>query len=118
MYFFLEADRGTITVKRFVRKLQAYTAYFRDGRHIEKFGIKHFRVVTVTTTPVRKANLASAACAADGLAGLERMFLFSAESQLSLENPECVLSAIWTTLARRETALVVQLPNNGTEVKK
>lgn len=118
MNFFLEADRGTMTVKRFVRKLQAYAAYYRDGRHSDKYGIKHFRVLTITTTPIRKSNLVSAARAEEGLAGLDRMFLFSAESQLSLENPECVLSAIWTTLARRETALVVQLPNNGTEVKK
>ena len=118
MNFFLEADRGTMTVKRFVRKLQAYAAYYRDNRHTEKFGIKHFRVLTVTTTPARKSNLVSGACADEGLAGLDRMFLFTAESQLSLKNPESVLSAIWTTLARRETALAAQFPNNGTEVKK
>jgi hypothetical protein len=118
MNFFLEADRGTMTVKRFVRKLQAYAAYFRDGRQKEKFGIHYSRVLTVTTTPARKSNLVSGACADEGLAGLDRMFLFTAESQLSLKNPESVHSAIWTTLARRETALVAQLPNNGSEVQK
>lgn len=117
MNFFLEADRGTMTVTRFVRKLQAYAACFRDGRHKDKFGIRFFRVLTVTTTPARTSNLVSAAIA-EGLAGLDRMFLFSSESQLSLDNPESVLSGIWTTLARQCAALVEQLPTNGTEVKK
>ncbi len=118
MNFFLEADRGTMTVKRFVRKLQAYAAYFRDGRQKNKFGIRFFRVLTVTTTPARKSNLVSAAAQDEQLAGLDRMLLISVESRLSLQTPESVLSMIWTTLARRDAALAAQFPNNGTEVKK
>ena len=40
--FFVEADRGTMTLERFTRKLKAYAAYFRQKKHEEKFGITLF----------------------------------------------------------------------------
>lgn len=66
-YFFLEADRGTMPVVRkglaqtsFLRKLLAYRETWRQGLHRQLFGIKSFRVLTVTTSPERVEHLISA----------------------------------------------------------
>ncbi len=99
MYFFLEADRGTMTLKRFTLKLKGYAAYWRAKRHEDRFGIRYFRVLSVTTSAIRKANLVSSAEKAEELEALGRMFLFTEEGRLSLENPESILQKIWTRLA-------------------
>jgi hypothetical protein len=60
VWFFLEADKGTETVlparatlKRssFLQKAAAYHATWQQKLHTERFGLKNFRVLTVTTTP-------------------------------------------------------------------
>ena len=53
----LEADRSTATHSRFQEKLRAYWAYIEQGRHQKKFGVKRFRVLTVTLTDARAKNL-------------------------------------------------------------
>ena len=107
MHFFLEADRGTMTLKRFVLKLKAYAAFFRERRHQEKFSIRFFRVLTVTTSAVRKRNLVSAARAEDDVRALGRMFLFTDETALSVAHPERVLGSIWTTAQGEDASLVL-----------
>ena len=97
LYFFLEADRGTMTVPRFTRKIAAYATYLRDGRHRDKFGIKSFWVLTVTTGRRRREHLISAARDVDAVRGLEYHFLFTDEECISLEHPESFLGEIWTT---------------------
>jgi hypothetical protein len=94
--FLVEADRGTMTLKRFTRKLQAYAAYFREKKHEDKLGIRFFRVLTVTSSAARQRNLVASAKAAENLRDLERMFLFTTEEKLSLSSPESVLTKIWT----------------------
>jgi hypothetical protein len=96
MYFFLEADRSSMTIKRFHLKLQAYAAYWQEKKHYEKFHIRNFRVLTVTTSRVRQANLIAAAAEDNEVAKLNRMFLFTDENQLSLSSPESILEKIWT----------------------
>src|SRR5712664_918315 len=93
--FFLEADRGTMTLKRFHQKLKAYAAYWREKKHHDKFGIKHFRVLSVTTSAQRQENLASAVHADDDLRPLARMFLFTEEQRLSLGRPPCIFEPVW-----------------------
>ncbi len=53
MYFFLEADRGTMTLKRFTLKLKGYAAYWGEKKHEDRFGIRYFRVHIVTMSAVR-----------------------------------------------------------------
>lgn len=53
----LEADRSTATQTRFQEKLRAYWAYIEQGRHEKRFGVKGFRVLTVTLTEARAKNL-------------------------------------------------------------
>ena len=97
LYFFLEADRGTMTVPRFTRKIAAYATYLREGRHRDKFGIKSFWVLTVTTGRRRREHLISAARDVDAVRSLEYHFLFTDEECISLEHPESFLGKIWTT---------------------
>jgi hypothetical protein len=67
VYFFLEADRGTMPVVRsgltqtsFYRKLIAYEATWTQKIHQRKLGIRRFRVLTVTTNAVRVTSLLEA----------------------------------------------------------
>jgi hypothetical protein len=99
LYFFLEADRGTMTVRRFMRKLEGYAAYWRDKRHQQKFGIRYFRVLTVATGSNHMENLVAAARKTESLAGLGRLFLFTEAASLRLDDPAGLFSPIWTTLA-------------------
>ena len=67
VYFFLEADRGTMPVVRsgltqtsFYRKLLAYEATWTQKVHQRKLGIHRFRVLTVTTNTMRVTSLLEA----------------------------------------------------------
>ena len=63
-FFFLEADRGSMPLVRsgllqtsVYRKLLSYAETWRQGLHTARFGIRHFRVLTVTTSPERVRHL-------------------------------------------------------------
>jgi hypothetical protein len=56
-YFFLEIDRSTMPHKSFKEKILAYWHYREQGLHAKKWGIKGFRVLTVTLTDARARNL-------------------------------------------------------------
>ena len=97
--YFLEADRATMPVTRrsltqssFLRKLLAYEATWTQELHRERFGVKRFRVLTVTTTPARAANLA-AAC--DGLTRARGLFLFT--NIEAITTTPSVLALEWIT---------------------
>lgn len=92
--FFLEADRSTTTHKRFQNKLIAYRQYMEDGRHIEKYGIKAFRVVTFTLTKERAESLNDAAREVIPTEAL-KYFLFASVEGLSITTPEPILSSIF-----------------------
>jgi len=59
--FFLELDRATMAANRWVDKVKRYQEYASSRRYEERFGMKLFRVVVVTTSPQRLANLLKAA---------------------------------------------------------
>ena len=92
-----------MTTKRFTRKLIAYTAYAHEKKQQERFGIKHFRVLTVTVSAIRQRNLAEAARAdehvQDARSGL---FLFANAGELTLQRPQSVFEKVWTTLGDEE----------------
>ena len=102
-YFFLEADRGTMPVKRrtfsqtsFYRKLLAYEATWTQKIHQRNLGINRFRVLTVTTSAARVKSLV------DACSQLERghgLFLFADRTILSGD----ILSSIWQTGKPGET---------------
>lgn len=64
-YFFLEADRGTMPVKRsnltqtsFFRKILAYQATWAQAIHTTQLGFQRFRVLAVTASQHRRAGIA------------------------------------------------------------
>jgi hypothetical protein len=63
-YFLLELDRGTIPITRsggdhrsIRRKLKTYYDGWRAERHLEQFGVKQMRVLTVTNSQERMHNM-------------------------------------------------------------
>ena len=105
VYFFLEADRGTMPVKRrtlsqtsFFRKLLAYEGTWSQSIHRSKFGINRFRVLTVTTSPGRVNSLVEACAQLKRGHGL---FLFA--DRTILEEPGDIFAPRWKTGTRGET---------------
>lgn len=96
IHVFLEADRGTMTAKRYFVKMRGYWHYWRSGKQEERFGMKNFLVLTVTSTPERAASL----CAVTGELdtpkhrGL-RMFLFGSEDTYVEDRSLRILDAVW-----------------------
>jgi len=95
VYYFLEADRGTMPVIReklaqssFYRKLLAYEATWINKVHQRHLGISRFRVLTVTTSAARVKSLL------DACSRLQRghgLFLFADKSVLEKD----LLAAVW-----------------------
>jgi hypothetical protein len=86
-YFFLEADRGTMPVRRrelaqtsFLRKVMAYQEIWKQGLHRRHLGIANFRVLTVTTSSERVGHLVAASRSL--LGGGARLCLFSDQEKL------------------------------------
>jgi hypothetical protein len=99
LFFFLEADRGTMPVTRtglgqssFYRKLLAYAATWDQGIHQGKFDWKRFRVLTLTTNAERRNNLVRASKQLKRGRGL---FLFSDSASLCAQAD--ILTAQWHT---------------------
>ena len=85
-YFFLEANRATMPIQRanvrqtsFFRKMTAYYETWKQGIHTSVYGIKNFRVLTVTSSPERVENLIRANRGLPGGKG-SRLFLFTDEA--------------------------------------
>ena len=95
MHFFLEADRSTMTLERFLRKISAYWQWWRERGHEKKFSIKSFRVLTITISEERKENLRQISRQADSRGQGSNMFLFSCEKNYSFEKPEAIMRPIW-----------------------
>jgi len=95
VYYFLEADQGTMPVVReklsqtsFYRKLLAYEATWASKVHQRHLGVPRFRVLTVTTSAARVKSLL------DACSRLQRghgLFLFADQSVLQRD----LLSAVW-----------------------
>jgi len=110
VYYFLEADRGTMPVVReklsqtsFYRKLLAYEATWANKVHQRHLGIHRFRVLTITTSAARVKSLL------DACARLQRghgLFLFADESMLQRD----LLSAVWQCGKDGILSALVDLP--------
>ena len=92
-YFMLEIDRGTMPVVRkgtnrtsFARKLKTYYEGWKQKRHEEQLGIRQFRVLTVTTSPVRVQTMVAAVQELTGGAG-SNVFLFAAVGEFDGKSP-------------------------------
>ena len=96
-HFYLEADRGTMTQKRFLRKLQAYWRFRRIDSEL-RFP-RSFRVITIAPSEARTKNLIVTAKDADSKRTGSPMFYFAAEDTYTLQHPEAMLDYIWRSPA-------------------
>ena len=110
VYYFLEADRGTMPVVReklsqtsFYRKLLAYEATWTNKVHQRHLGIPRFRVLTVTTGSARVKSLLDACSRLQRGRGL---FLFADESVLQRD----LLAAVWQCGKDGSLSSLVDLP--------
>ncbi len=99
-FFFLEADRSTMTRERFVQKLVGYWAWFSQGGHTRKHGIRSFRVLTVTKSEERMESLLQATAMAKELEIGVRLYWFTSEKRFTPTEPLSIFGAIWEASAR------------------
>ena len=98
-YFFLEIVRSRESDYRrgesyFMRKMQAFLAYHRQGKHTARYGISNFRVITVTPTKQRALNL----CEKLQKAGFAfKRFWFTDLSPISVDEPARILEKVFFT---------------------
>lgn len=110
VYYFLEADRGTMPVVRsnlvqtsFQRKLLAYEATWAQKVHQRRLGINRFRVLTVTTSEARVKSLV------DACSRLKRghgLFLFADRTVLE-KDP---FSSVWQCGKSIQMSALLELP--------
>lgn len=94
--FALEADRGTTTRRTFNDKLSGYWRFLEQNRQIRSYGVKWFRVVTITLTKARAESLSNIADETIPLK-LKKFFLFASRESFSLANPRAIYDPIFAT---------------------
>jgi hypothetical protein len=112
-YFILEVDRGTIPINRTdtegtaawrknIRyKLATYYDGWKAGRHVDQFGVKQVRVITITSSAKRVENmLATIDEITEGRGS--NFFLFADRAQLEMSD---VLDTLWITGKRERVRL-------------
>jgi len=97
LHFFVEMDRSTMTLQRFLEKMRAYWQYWKSQGYQRKYGIEAFRVLTVAKSRERAENLRAISRLADDYQKGSEMFWFTSEESYSLEKPETILQPIWQT---------------------
>ena len=102
MYFFLEADRATMPIRRaslyrssFYKKMLGYYHAWKAGTWHETFSFKNARVLTITTSWERIDNMISMGREIDPWKKGLGMFLFAPRERFSLQHPERVLEPVW-----------------------
>jgi len=99
MYFFLEMVRSRESEYErqqsyFMRKMEAFIAYHRQGKHTARYGISNFRVITVTPTKQRALNLCRKLAEA-GLASAR--FWFTDIASVCPDEPMRILGNVFFT---------------------
>ena len=85
--FFLELDRSTESHRRFKAKVDAYLKYGFSGKYQREFGLKFFRVLVVTESDARRANLKKLV---EGIT--DKMFWVAVISDLT---PNSMFNTVW-----------------------
>jgi len=108
-HFFIEADRATVSNKRWAQRVGAYLEYIRSGQYARRYGAHCLRVLTVTTSETRMRNLLHTT---EGVAGrMAPLFWFTHIGMLSaltvLDRP------IWRIPAGSQPQILI-LPTKAT----
>jgi hypothetical protein len=94
MNFFLEADRGTMSLERFLEKIRNYVLWKQHRLNVNRFGIEKFVVLTVTESAIRLQNILSAVRKLDSVRSDDFTFRFTCQREY-LENPVRFRERIW-----------------------
>jgi len=101
--FFLEADRSSETwPKQFRDKVLASWYYGKNRLHEEKFGIKSFRVLTLTVSEGRAQELCTKTRALLSEERAWKHYFFSSVRNFSLQNPSSVLQSVYLRPGKSE----------------
>lgn len=101
--FFLEVDRGTEPHSKFRPQVMVYEAYTKSGQYQARFQAKSLRILIVTTSPRRLANLKAVTKKAGG----DRKYWFTTSAQVEAQT---ILTApIWQTLESSELLSLIDL---------
>jgi len=105
--FALEADRNTTTHRTFNDKLRAYCHYLEQGHQQQMYGVKWFRLLTVTLTEARAENLANLSTVTVP-ERLRKYFLFTTRDRFLSDGSNRVYTDIYRTA--KNPKLVSLLP--------
>lgn len=101
-YFFVEADRATMPIRRasllrssFYKKMLGYHHGWKEGAFEKTFSFRNARVLTVTTSRERINNMIEVGREMDSRKRGLGMFLFASQEMLNLDKPEDVFRHVW-----------------------
>jgi len=88
-YYFLEVDRATESNRRWRDKIRSYVEYVKSGKYTARFKTEALRVLTITTSKERMANLIKTTQSAENA----YFFLFTTFDQIKGKN--IIFQQIW-----------------------
>lgn len=101
-YFFVEADRATMPIRRYnlmrssyYKKMLGYYYAWKEGVFAKIFHFKHARVLTVTTSDQRIENMVEMGRQIDTWNKGLGMFLYLPQKELRLEQPAHIFEQTW-----------------------
>lgn len=106
-WYFIEIDLGTEDQKRIRTKMLAYLSAFRDGEVARRLGIRSFRVLCVTTTEKRLANMTDELTKLRSLGLRTDVVFLSSFDKIKPLFPETLLDRIWLTVDSNGTKIEV-----------
>ena len=98
---FVEFDRSTMTIGRFVGKVHSYIDFGSKGYYQKRFGVRYFRVLVVTKTAERLNNLKKAVGSVT-----DKLFWFTTIDQIT---PDTVFEPIWQRVGKQELYPLIEL---------
>lgn len=103
-HFFLELDRGSMELKRFREKVEAYVAYYKSGKYAERYGAQGFRVLTVVDG-VGEGRLKNLVEDTARVPGIGRRFWFSHLADVT--DKTALTEPIWSVAGSNEKERLV-----------
>jgi hypothetical protein len=101
-YFFLEADRSTMPIKRanlfkssYYKKMLGYWSSWRGNLYQQHFGFKNARILTLAKSQDRIDSMIQAGKEMDERHQGSRMFLFAQADSFTLSDPARLFSKAW-----------------------
>lgn len=94
-YYFLEIDRATESNRRWRDKIRGYVEYVKSGKYQARFKTEALRVLTVTTSKERLANLLKTTQSVENA----YFFLFTTFDQIKSKN--IIFQPVWQSTEKK-----------------